>query len=148
MDHQVSELVRDAARLCILGRDGEALAKLSAFNGTHLSVLSPQEKRAIASGKFNCLYRMGYYKRAETVVRKALAISSEQLCNRRSPEEIWMHALLRAKRAVVMLKTTGRLAYVKRIRTELTGLFLESSAPELQTNPILVQKSLAELIAD
>jgi len=53
-------------------------------------------------------------------------------------DECRMHALLRAKKAYVMVDTTGRFQHLAQVRRELVGVFLENASLDELTNPILV----------
>ena len=136
-DSRVQTIIDESETLRLCGKQLSGLTKVKTVAKLGLSP-TPQQKRSIASVKFAILLEQGYYKRAETVLRKALAVSSEELSTRKSEEELWMHALLRAKRAYVMLYTTGRDAYVYREWTELNEMFQCNIEAESGTNTILV----------
>jgi hypothetical protein len=87
--------------------------------------LTPQEKREIAAEKFDILYAQGFCRTAETVLRKAIAVSSIELVQRKVEEEIWMHAVLKATMVLVMLHTTGKMDHLMQMRRELVELFLD-----------------------
>lgn len=72
------------------------------------------------------------------MITKALVVSSSRLNERKSEEEIWIHAVLKAKRALVVLITHARFSYSLRVRKELTDIFLEEIRDDLLSNPILV----------
>jgi len=113
--------LREAARLRLLGEYRAALKKLR----THSEL--PQIQRRYAIEKFNIWYAMGYYHRAENVALKAVAVSSKILKNRINQLEIWQHAVLRAKLALVRIQTNGKAAIALTTARELAGLFLEST---------------------
>src|SRR6202021_1092913 len=104
------------------------------------------EKRAAASERFDILYEEGFCRKAETILRKALAISSNDLWKRKSEEEIWTHALLRAKRVVIMLHTSGKLEHLMRLRNELVEVFLDRVPEDSRTNPIVVRSCFRSVL--
>jgi hypothetical protein len=117
----VPEVLSASARLRSLGSAQEALVKVKTLSTLSLS---PQEKRAVAVEKFDILYAQGFYRAAETVLRKAIAVSSKELWRRKSDEEIWMHAVLRANRVLIMLQTTGKMDHLMRMWREIVEVFL------------------------
>jgi len=119
MELLVVRTIDQSKRFLELGSAQEALEELKVLL---LLQLMPQEKRAVASLKFDILWAQGYYRRAETVVRKAIAVSSNELWARKSEEELWMHILLRAKRALAIVHTTGKTTLALRLQKELIGI--------------------------
>jgi len=115
-------VLQECSKLRSSGRALEALAKVKALS---IPFLSRQEKLAIASEKFEILYTQGYYRKAETVLRKALAVSAKDYAIRESKEECWMDALLRAKLVMTQLHTTGKFESLVRKRNELVRTFLD-----------------------
>ena|ERR1700736_276255 len=131
----VSTIINESSRLRHLGRHQDALLKLQSLPTLRLS---PQEKRLIASEKFDVYYARGFFNRAEKLVRKAVAMSSKELCQRKSEEECWTHVLLRVKKALVTIVTKATIRYALRVRMELTGVFLESMDKKSNMNDALV----------
>ena len=116
----VPDALRESVRLRATGRAQEALSNIKLLS---TRTLSPQEKRAVAAETFDILYSQGLCRKAETVVRKAIAVSSQELWRRNSEEECWMHAVLRAKRILIQLHTTGTMNHLMRQWKELVGRF-------------------------
>lgn len=118
----VSDTLFASKRLRALGKAQEALRTVKTLSNRSLT---SQEKREIAAEKFDILYAQGFCRAAETVLRKAIAVSSRELSQRKSEEEIWMHVVLKAKRVLIMLHTTGKMDHLMRMRRELVEMFLE-----------------------
>jgi hypothetical protein len=135
MEDKVSTVLAESARLRSLGRHEETLLKLASLP---ILGLSPQEKRLLASEKFEVYYGRGYFYQAEKVMRKAVAMSSKELCQRKSEEELWTHVLLRAKKALVLIVTKARIKYALQVRMELTGVFLDNVDNQSKMNDSLV----------
>jgi hypothetical protein len=137
----VAEVLSASARLRSLGRAQEALVKVKTLSTLSLS---PQQKRAVAVEKFDILYAQGFCRAAETVLRKAIAVSSKELWQRKSDEEIWMHAVLRAKRVLIMLHTTGKMDHLMRLWREIVEVFLCRNSKS--TSDVLVILLISTLI--
>jgi len=76
LDLTFQSRLQECVRLRRLGRAEEGRRMLAFRNALDLS---PSQKRSLASEKFNILYEQGFYRRAETVMRKAIAASSKEL---------------------------------------------------------------------
>jgi hypothetical protein len=137
----VADVLSASARLRLLGMAQEALVKVKTLA---TSSLSPQEKRGIAIEKFDILYAQGFCRAAETVLRKAIAVSSKELWQRKSDEEIWMHAVLKAKRVLIMLHTTGKMYHLMGIWREIVEVFLYRNSES--TSDVLVISLTSTLI--
>jgi hypothetical protein len=132
----VSSILEQASRLRSAGQAQKALATIKTLSTLFLT---PQEKRAVASEKFDILYSQGYYRKAETVLRKALAVSGKDHLLQ-SEEECWMHALLRAKMIMTQLHTNGNFERLVEMRNDIVRLFLDSAPKDRKTSPIRVSK--------
>lgn len=116
--------------LCRLTGQYQEARRLLFNLSTSRSSLSTLQKNVIAIEQSELLTNVGFSRRTETVLRKAIRVSSYPL---KAPYDLtaWSHAVLLAKIAFVRLNTKGKFQEGLRIEAELRKNFLEDSNPDI-----------------
>jgi hypothetical protein len=132
--------------LCRLaGQYQEARRLLSNLSTMRPSSLSPLQQNVIAIEKAELLTNVGFSRRAETALRKAIQKSSYPL---NAPYDLtgWSHAVLLAKISFVRLNTKGKFEEGLKTEAELRKSFLDDSTPVLSKLGLYV--NLQSFLAD
>ena len=108
----------------------EARRLLSILFSRAPSSLSTLQRNIIAIEKSELLTNVGFHRRTETALRKAIRVSSHPLNGPAFDLTAWSHAVLLANMAFVQLHTKGKIPEGLRLEMELRKKFLEGTKPD------------------
>ena len=130
MEHDFERTIERIAQCRLSAQYSEAQKLISLVSRTHSSP-SVLQRNITAIEKSELLTNLGFHRRTETTLRKAIRVSSNHLGNGPSFDLAgWSHAVLLGNMAFVQFHTKGKVSEALRIEAELRKKFLEETTSD------------------